>query len=223
MQSKNPMDLLQTRATRLHTTHPSYLPSCHHGTTFLDRRTSKCTTSPFLTPPSHGHYRPLSDLGLNSSQPPADPTVNQHPPSKGLPKTFTLRSSSPGAPLKTRRPSTLNSTLNPPGCPNHGTSPRTSTTELIRSAAKSSNYSVLKKPKHTNLLPFQSRALSTLALRTDVLVVSCDKNLGPALIDTSTYVERAFTDHLDDTRIYKRLTEDEAKSHMDGVATKVRK
>ena len=80
----------------------------------------------------------------------------------------------------------------------------------------------VKRTKTTNLLPFQTRALSTLALRTDILVTNCDKNLGHALINTSTYVNRTFEDHLDNEKVYKRLTDDEATTHMDGVATQVR-
>ena len=79
----------------------------------------------------------------------------------------------------------------------------------------------VKRAKSTNLLPFQTRALSALAIRTDVLVVNCDKNLGPALINTSTYVDRAFKDHLSNPEVYKELTEDEATTHMEGVAKQV--
>ena len=80
----------------------------------------------------------------------------------------------------------------------------------------------VKRAKSTNILPFQNRALSALALRTDVLVVNCDKNLGPALINTSTYVERAFKDHLSKPEVYKQYTEDEATTHMEGVAKQVK-
>ena len=80
----------------------------------------------------------------------------------------------------------------------------------------------VRRPKTTNLLPFQTRALSTLARRTDILVVNCDKNLGPAVINTSTYVNRAFTDHLNNDKVYKELDEDEATRHMKSVAIKLR-
>ena len=80
----------------------------------------------------------------------------------------------------------------------------------------------IKRPRTTNLLPFQMRALSNLALRTDVLVVNCDKNLGPALINTSTYVERAFKDHLDCPATYIQMKEEEATSHMRTVAHKIK-
>ena len=78
-----------------------------------------------------------------------------------------------------------------------------------------------KRQQSTNLLPFQRRALSTLAQQTDVLVVNCDKNLGPAIIDTSTYINRAFSNHLLCTDTYKEMTQDEATSHMQGVVAQI--
>ena len=79
-----------------------------------------------------------------------------------------------------------------------------------------------KHKRSTNLLPFQRRALSALAIRTDVLVVNCDKNLGPALIDTSTYIDRAHSDHLDSKDTYKELTEDEATHHLQVVSNQIK-
>ena len=89
---------------------------------------------------------------------------------------------------------------------------------------KSAILSKMRKPHHrsTNLLPIQQRAISTLAQRTDVLVVNCDKNLGPALINSSTYIERAFSDHLSNQDTYRELTEDEAKTHMKIVEQQLR-
>ena len=89
---------------------------------------------------------------------------------------------------------------------------------------KSQIRKLMRKRHHrtNNLLPFQKRALAVLALRTDVLVVNCDKNAGPALIETSTYVDRTFSDHLNDETTYRELTEDEATYHMEGVAIKIK-
>jgi len=54
-----------------------------------------------------------------------------------------------------------------------------------------------KRREENNLLPFQKLALQSLTLRTDILVVNCDKNLGPAIIEISVYARRAFSEHLD--------------------------
>ena len=81
---------------------------------------------------------------------------------------------------------------------------------------------LFKKRRRTenNLLPYQKITLQSLATRQDILIVSCDKNLGPAIIDTKSYVELALKNHLH-TEAYKELTEEEATAHMNGVAAKI--
>jgi hypothetical protein len=39
-----------------------------------------------------------------------------------------------------------------------------------------------------------------------MMIVQCDKNLGPAVIERDTYIRTAFRDHLSDTKVYKLLT-----------------
>jgi len=63
----------------------------------------------------------------------------------------------------------------------------------------------------TNLLPHQHRALSALQNQQELLIVPCDKNLGPAIIETEEYIRLAFRDHLNCTTTYKRLSVAEAK------------
>lgn len=77
-----------------------------------------------------------------------------------------------------------------------------------------------KQRERSNLLPFQKLALKTLALRQDILIVSCDKNLGPAVIQTDTYVDMAFTDHLSSTA-YREYSEDQADCHMHRTASAI--
>jgi uncharacterized protein (DUF927 family) len=38
------------------------------------------------------------------------------------------------------------------------------------------------------------------------LVVPCDKNLGPAIIECDEYIKLAFRDHLNDTLTYRQLS-----------------
>ncbi|KAL7579195.1 hypothetical protein ACA910_011366 [Epithemia clementina (nom. ined.)] len=64
----------------------------------------------------------------------------------------------------------------------------------------------------SNLLPHQRRTLRELQRRDDLLVVSCDKNLGPAVIEYSAYVNKAFQDHLSDASTYKSLTRHDAEN-----------
>ena len=58
----------------------------------------------------------------------------------------------------------------------------------------------------TNLLPHQQRALSTLDQQDTFLIVPCDKNLGPAIIERHDYLKIAMRDDLNDTTSYKLLT-----------------
>ena len=61
----------------------------------------------------------------------------------------------------------------------------------------------------TNLLPHQHRALSTLQQQDTFLIVPCDKNSGPAIIERHVYFKIAMRDHLNDTTTYKLLNPSE--------------
>ena len=61
----------------------------------------------------------------------------------------------------------------------------------------------------TNLLPHQHRALRTLLQHQTFLIIPCDKNLGPAIIEHHDYLKFAMRDHLSDTTTYKPLTTSE--------------
>lgn len=58
----------------------------------------------------------------------------------------------------------------------------------------------------SNLLPHQRKALKYLQKQEDFLVVQCDKNLGPAIIERQEYIQLAFRDHLNDSKTYKFLS-----------------
>ena len=57
----------------------------------------------------------------------------------------------------------------------------------------------------SNLYPHQRKALRELRQDKSVLVVQCDKNLGPALIERDKYIQMIIRDHLSDEDTYKRL------------------
>ena len=68
-----------------------------------------------------------------------------------------------------------------------------------------------KKKKVTeNLLSHQHKTLRSLQTSSSLLVVQCDKNLGPALIEHEEYVLMVNRDHLLDKKSYTRLSEAEA-------------
>ena len=67
-----------------------------------------------------------------------------------------------------------------------------------------------------NLSSHHRYALETLRRQQTFLVVNCDKNLGPAIIERERYIEFAFRDHLSDPTTYANLSPDEAtQAHAD--------
>ena len=75
------------------------------------------------------------------------------------------------------------------------------------------------RKRKTNLLPHQQCALSTLQQQDTFLIVPCDKNLGPAIIERHDYLKIAMKDHLNDTTTYKLLN----PSEIERSATIVKK
>jgi hypothetical protein len=69
----------------------------------------------------------------------------------------------------------------------------------------------------TNLLPHQHRALSHLQQQKDFLIAPCDKNLGPAIIETEDYLRIAFRDHLNDTATYQPLSGTDSDSMREHI------
>ena len=61
----------------------------------------------------------------------------------------------------------------------------------------------------TNLLPQQQRALRMLQQQQTFLIIPCEKNLRPAIIERHDYLKIAMRDHLSDTTTYKSLTTSE--------------
>lgn len=62
------------------------------------------------------------------------------------------------------------------------------------------------RPCRSNLLPHQREALDLLQKQGDFLIVPCDKNLGPSIIERDKYIAMAMRDHFHDTTTYRRLT-----------------
>ena len=67
-----------------------------------------------------------------------------------------------------------------------------------------------RKQFPSNLLPTQRRLLQTIILSDKLFVIRTDKNLGPAIIERTEYIKRAYLDHLSDKLTYRRLTHAEA-------------
>ena len=66
----------------------------------------------------------------------------------------------------------------------------------------------------TNLLPHQHEALRMLQQQQTFLIIPCDKNLGPAIIERHDYLKIAMRDHLKDTTTYKSLSTSEIDRYL---------
>ena len=69
-----------------------------------------------------------------------------------------------------------------------------------------------------NLTPLQTSMVNSLRNDRRYRVLSSDKGCGQALMDTEVYTERSVSDHLSDSKVYKRLSKREAIGHTRGVA-----
>ena len=70
-----------------------------------------------------------------------------------------------------------------------------------------------KQRAPTNLLRHQHTALRHLQTQDEFLVVQCDKNLGPAILEHSVYIKRALSDHLLKTNTYRQLSSTVARQY----------
>lgn len=71
--------------------------------------------------------------------------------------------------------------------------------------------------EHDNLLSHQRKALKQLQQSNEHLIVQCDKNLGPAIIETTIYIQRALQDHLHNQQVYRQLSMREAFNQMKSI------
>ena len=76
---------------------------------------------------------------------------------------------------------------------------------------------VTKQRGRSNLLKHQQKALATLQSQTEFLIVQCDKNLGPAIIEREKYIGLVFRDHLNDLTTYVRVPQDQVEPMNDKI------
>ena len=107
----------------------------------------------------------------------------------------------------TKSPWTPNDYMIPPDVISRGTQFLENTKQLFK-----------KRRGRSNLLPTQKRALDYLQKQSEYIVCTCDKNLGPALIERKRYISEVLT-HLSDTNTYERLD----PSSKDIVTSRIKK
>jgi len=88
-------------------------------------------------------------------------------------------------------------------------------------ALKKLHESMDKKRKHrqlSNLNPLQLSALQQLRQNKNIIIKPTDKNLGPAIMDSSEYIQKILKEHLL-TSTYKQLSYQETKNTMECLKT----
>jgi hypothetical protein len=79
-----------------------------------------------------------------------------------------------------------------------------------------------KPASYNNLTILPRRGLLFLQSNPQYLVVQCDKNLGPCVIDRDRYIMFAYRDHLSDHTTYDRLTPEEADQEVRNIKEKLK-
>ena len=74
-----------------------------------------------------------------------------------------------------------------------------------------------KRRSSTNLFKTQHAALKFLFNNPDIIVIKTDKNLGPAVLERSVYIKRAFDDHLSDSSTYRQLDKTTANGRIKSI------
>ena len=80
-----------------------------------------------------------------------------------------------------------------------------------------------KKQCTPNLSTTQLHLLKKLRSKTDFIITKADKNLGPCILETETYIQYALNDHLNDRVTYKLLSKNAAELHMTNVRKQINK
>ena len=93
--------------------------------------------------------------------------------------------------------------------PPHWTIPPAALEERLSRFSTALNKLFKTRKGKTNLLPHQHRALRMLQQQQMFLIIPCDKNLGPAIIERHDYLKIVMRDHLSDTTTYKSLSTSE--------------
>ena len=79
-----------------------------------------------------------------------------------------------------------------------------------------------RKKCRTNLLKHQRCTLQHFQTDRTHIIFPSDKNLGPCIVERTTYINRVLHDHLLDPNTYQRLTEPEAADHIESIKYQVR-
>jgi hypothetical protein len=108
-----------------------------------------------------------------------------------------------------------NKTWRPPPAPNIIEEQITAFEKALKGQQNKLQSRLHAKP-FKNLTTLQLSALKSLCSNTAVTIKPTDKNLGPAIMDTTHYVRQVLQEHLL-TKDYRQLTAHEAKTNMENL------
>ena len=101
--------------------------------------------------------------------------------------------------------------------PPHWTIPPVALEERLSRFSRALNKLFKTRKGKKILLPHQHRALRMLQQQHTFLIVPCDKNLGPAIIERHNYLKIAMRVHLSDTTTYKSLSTSEINHYSSEI------
>ena len=79
------------------------------------------------------------------------------------------------------------------------------------------NNHLRKTQKGSNLTNLQKSHLSKIRDDEKFIILMCDKNLGPAIIERAEYIKLVLQQHLHNTKTYTNLTENEANLQLNNL------
>ena len=106
--------------------------------------------------------------------------------------------------------------------PLHWTLPPVVLKEHLHKFSHSLDKLFKKRIGKTRLLPYQTRTLQQLQQQLDFLIGTCDKNLGPAIIECNDYINVAMRDHLLDGRTYRCLSDADCVNHHQHLKNEIK-
>ena len=79
------------------------------------------------------------------------------------------------------------------------------------------NMHIQRTRKASNLSNHQKHILKLLSNNNDFVILPTDKNLGPCILERSTYIKYVLEEHLEDGKTYIQLNENTALNNIQAV------
>ena len=108
--------------------------------------------------------------------------------------------------------------------PDHGTRNFEATLDLFTIKLTSAHNNTQQQQTSSNLNTIQKNILNSIWNNKDIVILVCDKNLGPAVMSRTTYIKEVLNQHLEDkAKTYRKMTDREATSRLKAVSIRLNK